>query len=379
MRAWTSPGRAPGLITYMRTDSLRLSEEAIAAAKGFIESRYGKEYYPAQARRYKTKGNAQDAHEAIRPSDVTLTPEDVKKDLTSEQYRLYRLIWGRFLACQMASAVYDSVSIEAQSAGYTFRASHSELKFSGFTAVYEEGRDEDDEAPQSPLPDLREGEPLDRKGLKQDQHFTQPPTRYTEATLIKALEEKGIGRPSTYAPTISTILNREYVVKEGKYLRTTPLGEVVTGLMKDKFNDIVDYAFTAQMEERLDKVEEGEANWKKVLSDFYGGFEAELHQAEQDLDGSASRCQTRFRRRSVPSAGGTWSSSPAGSAASWPVPAGRSATSPCRWWWRCRASAPSAEGVCSSARARAKRPTSSTPITAVSTSTARTSPSDATS
>ena len=203
-----------GLITYMRTDSLRLSEEAIAAAKGFIESRYGKEYYPAQARRYKTKGNAQDAHEAIRPSDVTLTPEDVKKDLTSEQYRLYRLIWGRFLACQMASAVYDSVSIEAQSAGYTFRASHSELKFSGFTAVYEEGRDEDDEAPQSPLPDLREGEPLDRKGLKQDQHFTQPPTRYTEATLIKALEEKGIGRPSTYAPTISTILNREYVVKE---------------------------------------------------------------------------------------------------------------------------------------------------------------------
>ena len=163
-----------GLITYMRTDSLRLSEEAIAAAKGFIESRYGKEYYPAQARRYKTKGNAQDAHEAIRPSDVTLTPEDVKKDLTSEQYRLYRLIWGRFLACQMASAVYDSVSIEAQSAGYTFRASHSELKFSGFTAVYEEGRDEDDEAPQSPSPTCGRG-PLDRKGLKQDQHFTQPP------------------------------------------------------------------------------------------------------------------------------------------------------------------------------------------------------------
>ena len=292
-----------GLITYMRTDSLRLSEEAIAAAKGFIESRYGKEYYPAQARRYKSKGNAQDAHEAIRPSDVTLTPEDVKKDLTSEQYRLYRLIWGRFLACQMASAVYDSVSIEAQSAGYTFRASHSELKFSGFTAVYEEGRDEDDEAPQSPLPDLREGEPLDRKGLKQDQHFTQPPTRYTEATLIKALEEKGIGRPSTYAPTISTILNREYVVKEGKYLRTTPLGEVVTGLMKDKFNDIVDYAFTAQMEERLDKVEEGEANWKKVLSDFYGGFEAELHQAEQDLDGERIKVPDEVSEEICPQCG----------------------------------------------------------------------------
>ena len=292
-----------GLITYMRTDSLRLSEEAIAAAKGFIESRYGKEYYPAQARRYKTKGNAQDAHEAIRPSDVTLTPEDVKKDLTSEQYRLYRLIWGRFLACQMASAVYDSVSIEAQSAGYTFRASHSELKFSGFTAVYEEGRDEDDEAPQSPLPDLREGEPLDRKGLKQDQHFTQPPTRYTEATLIKALEEKGIGRPSTYAPTISTILNREYVVKEGKYLRTTPLGEVVTGLMKDKFNDIVDYAFTAQMEERLDKVEEGEANWKKVLSAFYDDFEAELHKAEQELDGERIKVPDEVSEEICPQCG----------------------------------------------------------------------------
>ena len=275
-----------GLITYMRTDSLRLSEEAIAAAKGFIESRYGKEYYPAQARRYKTKGNAQDAHEAIRPSDVTLTPEDVKKDLTSEQYRLYRLIWGRFLACQMASAVYDSVSIEAQSAGYTFRASHSELKFSGFTAVYEEGRDEDDEAPQSPLPDLREGEPLDRKGLKQDQHFTQPPTRYTEATLIRALEEKGIGRPSTYAPTISTIMAREYVVKDGKYLHTTPLGEVVTTLMKDKFHDIVDYAFTADMEGRLDKVESGEENWKKLLGDFYQDFHQELVQAEKDLDGT---------------------------------------------------------------------------------------------
>ena len=274
-----------GLITYMRTDSLRLSEEALAAARELIISRYGKDYYPDKTRHYKTKSGAQDAHEAIRPSDVRLTPEDIKKDLTSEQYRLYKLIWSRFLACQMASAVYDSVAIEVESAGYRFRANHSSLKFSGFTAVYVEGKDEDEEKVQSPLPDLKEGEALALKDLKPEQHFTQPPARYTEATLIKALEEKGIGRPSTYAPTISTILDREYVVKEGKYLRTTPLGDVVTGLMKDKFPDIVDTAFTAQMEEQLDQVEEGREKWKDLLSGFYGGFQKELAQAEQDLDG----------------------------------------------------------------------------------------------
>ena len=292
-----------GLITYMRTDSLRLSEEAIAAAKGFIEHRYGREYYPPQARHYKSKGNAQDAHEAIRPSDVNLVPEDIKKDLTSEQFRLYKLIWSRFLACQMASAVYDSVSIEAQSAGYTFRASHSELKFSGFTAVYEEGRDDEEEAPQSPLPDLREGEPLELKETRKEQHFTQPPARYSEATLIRALEEKGIGRPSTYAPTISTILNREYVVKEGRALRPTPLGEVVTGLMKDKFQDIVDPAFTAQMEEELDKVEEGSVDWKRVLSEFYEDFEAELHKAEQELDGERIKVPDEVSEEICPQCG----------------------------------------------------------------------------
>ena len=292
-----------GLITYMRTDSLRLSEEAIAAAKGFIEHRYGREYYPPQARHYKSKGNAQDAHEAIRPSDVNLVPEDIKKDLTSEQFRLYKLIWSRFLACQMASAVYDSVSIEAQSAGYTFRASHSELKFSGFTAVYEEGRDDEEEAPQSPLPDLREGEPLELKETRKEQHFTQPPARYSEATLIRALEEKGIGRPSTYAPTISTILNREYVVKEGRALRTTPLGEVVTGLMKDKFQDIVDPTFTAQMEEELDKVEEGSVDWKRVLSGFYEDFEAELHKAEQELDGERIKVPDEVSEEICPQCG----------------------------------------------------------------------------
>ncbi len=274
-----------GLITYMRTDSLRLSEEALAAAKTFIQSRYGKQYYPEKTRRFKSKGSAQDAHEAIRPSDVNLTPEDLKKSLTADQYRLYKLIWSRFLACQMAGAVYDSVTIEAESAGYRFRASHSSVKFNGFTAVYEESRDEDEEAPQSPLPDLREGEALKLNGLTPGQHFTQPPARFTEATLIKALEEKGVGRPSTYAPTISTITDRQYVVKEGKYLRPTPLGEVVTGLMKEKFPDIVDTDFTAQMESRLDKVEAGEAQWKQVLGEFYTGFDAELKKAESELDG----------------------------------------------------------------------------------------------
>ena len=292
-----------GLITYMRTDSLRLSDEATAAAKDFILARYGADYYPGKARVYKTKSGAQDAHEAIRPSNVNLTPEDIKKSLTAEQYKLYKLIWSRFLACQMASAVYDSVSIEVTSAGYTFRATHSALKFSGYTAVYVEGKDEEEEAFQSPLPDLKEGEALKLEALKPDQHFTQPPSRYTEATLIKALEEKGIGRPSTYAPTISTILDREYVVKEGRALRPTPLGEVVTGLMKDKFQDIVDPAFTAQMEEELDKVEEGSVDWKRVLSEFYEDFEAELHKAEQELDGERIKVPDEVSEEICPQCG----------------------------------------------------------------------------
>ena len=275
-----------GLITYMRTDSLRLSDEAVAAARAFAGARYGQAYLPDAPRQFKAKAGAQDAHEAIRPSNVALTPENVRKSLTQEQYRLYKLIWSRFLACQMASAVYDSVNIEVTSAGYTFRASRSEVKFPGFLAVYEEGKDEEGGEIQTRLPNLQEGEPLTLGETKPEQKFTQPPTRYTEATLIRALEEKGIGRPSTYAPTISTIMAREYVVKDGKYLHTTPLGEVVTTLMKDKFHDIVDYAFTADMESRLDKVESGEENWKKVLGDFYQDFHQELVQAEQDLDGT---------------------------------------------------------------------------------------------
>ena len=292
-----------GLITYMRTDSLRLSEEALAAAKSFIVGRYGERYYPEKTRRFKAKGNAQDAHEAIRPSDVNLTPEQIKKDLTGEQYRLYKLIWSRFLACQMAAAVYDSVSIEVESAGYQFRANHSSIKFNGFTAVYEESRDDEEEKPQSPLPDLKEGESLRLNRLDSAQHFTQPPARYTEATLIRALEERGIGRPSTYAPTISTITDREYVVKEGRHLRPTPLGEVVTGLMKDKFPDIVDPDFTAQMEGELDKVESGEVQWKQLLGDFYQEFDAELHKAESDLDGERIKVPDEVSEEICPQCG----------------------------------------------------------------------------
>ena len=274
-----------GLITYMRTDSLRLSEEALAAARTFILGRYGKDYYPASTRRFKTKESAQDAHEAIRPSNVELTPEQIKHDLTGEQYRLYRLIWSRFLACQMANAVYDSVSVEITAGGHEFHASASSLKFSGYTAVYEESHDEEKEEKFDLLPPLSVGQTVQLKEFEPQQHFTQPPARYTDATLIRAMEQNGIGRPSTYAPTVSTILDREYVVKEGKYLRPTPLGEVVTGLMEDKFPEIVDTKFTARMEKTLDTVEEGETPWKAVLHDFYDGFDASLKKAESDLEG----------------------------------------------------------------------------------------------
>ena len=274
-----------GLITYMRTDSLRLSEEALAAAKDFIIGHYGPEYYPGSPRHFKTKAGAQDAHEAIRPTDVNLTPEFVRKDLTQEQYRLYRLIWGRFTACQMANAKYDNVAVEVSSAGYTFRATYSEMKFKGFTAVYEEAKDEESSELANPLPSLSEGQALTLEKLIPEQQFTQPPARFTEATLIRAMEEKGIGRPSTYAPTISTITSHDYVIKEGKYLKPTPLGRVVTGLMKEHFADIVDLKFTNQMEEELDGIENGKAQWRDVLADFYGDFSKEMDEAEKAMDG----------------------------------------------------------------------------------------------
>jgi len=292
-----------GLITYMRTDSLRLSEEAIAAARSFIGSRYGKEYAPAKPNRYKAKANAQDAHEAIRPSNVELTPEMVKKSLTGEQYRLYRLVWSRFVACQMSNAVYDSVSVEIDAAGHSFRASSSSLKFSGYTAVYEEGKDEEKEEKESPLPALQEGEVLTLKDFSKDQHFTQPPAHYTDATLIRAMEEQGIGRPSTYAPTVSTIIDREYVIKEGKYLKITNLGRVVTALMKEKFKDIADTKFTANMEQRLDSVEEGTTPWKEVLRDFYTDFDQNLKQAEKDLEGTRIKVPDEVSEEICPQCG----------------------------------------------------------------------------
>ncbi len=276
---------AVGLITYMRTDSLRLSDEALSSVRSFIQGRYGGAYCPQAPRVYKTKAGAQDAHEAIRPSNVELTPEQVKKDLTGDQYRLYWLIWNRFVACQMSNAVYDAVSVEIQADVHTFRASSSSLKFSGYTAVYEEGKDEEKEEKEGKLPPLTEGQSLQSLDFQPGQHFTQPPPRYTDASLIRAMEENGIGRPSTYAPTVSTILDREYVIKDGKYLHTTPLGEVVNGLMEDKFSDIVDTGFTAHMERELDNVESGSKQWKELLKDFYAPFRAELDQAEKDLEG----------------------------------------------------------------------------------------------
>jgi len=292
-----------GLITYMRTDSLRLSEEALSAAKEFITGHYGPGYHPGEPRRFKTKGSAQDAHEAIRPANVFFTPERLKSSLTGDQYRLYRLIWSRFIACQMTPAVYDAVAVETESAGHAFRTNRSVLKFAGYTAVYEEGRDEEKEESRAPLPEILEGSQIALRDVSKEQKFTQPPSRYTEATLIKHMEETGVGRPSTYAPTVSTILDREYVVKEGKFLRPTPLGEVVTKLMKDRFSDIVDLTFTARMEETLDSVEKGQKFWKDVLSEFYGPFDSSLTEAEKAMEGERIRVPDEVTEEICPSCG----------------------------------------------------------------------------
>ena len=269
-----------GLITYMRTDSLRLSDEAMAAAADFIRQRYGEPYYYGKFHVFKTKGNAQDAHEAIRPTHVELDPERIRDSLTNDQYRLYKLIWSRFLASQMANAVYDTVSIDTECAGHLFRSSHQSMKFPGFIAVYEEGRDDETEAVSSPLPDLQEGDKALATKIEKEQHFTQPPARYTEATLVKAMEEKGVGRPSTYASIVSTIQDRDYVNKIEKRLVPTALGEVVTALMMERFTDIIDIEFTANMENKLDQVEEGKQPWKTLLAEFYMGFKETLEAAE---------------------------------------------------------------------------------------------------
>ena len=274
---------AVGLITYMRTDSIRLSDEALSAAREFITERYGERYYPGSPRRYRTKNAAQDAHEAIRPSDVRLDPETVEPDLTRDQYRLYKLIWSRFVACQMENAVYDTATIETECKGHSFRSNHQSLRFSGFLAVYEEGKDDESEEKVDALPQLREGEQVRHLESRPEQHFTQPPARFTEATLVKAMEERGVGRPSTYASIVSTIQDREYVLKKDKRLEPTPLGEVVTQLMLDRFTDVIDVEFTAGMEDKLDQVEAGKINYKQVLRDFYEGFHTEMEQAEEAL------------------------------------------------------------------------------------------------
>ncbi len=271
-----------GLITYMRTDSLRISAEALTEVRELIGTKFGENFRPESPRVFKAKSNAQDAHEAIRPSMVSLEPSAIKKSLTADQFKLYRLIWERFMASQMASALYDTVSADISAGRYTFRATGHTLKFAGYTALYEESRDEKEEE-EGMLPELLEGDKLALQGLDAQQHFTQPPPRFTEATLIKALEENGIGRPSTYAPTISTILQREYVEKEGRVFKPTTLGVVTNQLMRDHFGDIVNVEFTANMEQLLDEIENGKSDWTQILRDFYTGFSANLKKAEEEL------------------------------------------------------------------------------------------------
>lgn len=275
---------AVGLITYMRTDSLRISDEAKAAAAALIKELYGEDYLPDKPRTYKTKSNVQDAHEAVRPSTVALTPQSIKSSLTSDQYKLYKLIWERFMASQMANAQLNTVAASIKAGSCMFKANGFTVKFEGFTKLYAEVS-ENDEENGGALPKLTEGEKLKVQELTGNQHFTQPPPRYNEATLIKALEENGIGRPSTYAPTISTILDRHYVEFEQKQLKPTPLGDTITVLLEDHFQHIVDVKFTAKMETDLDKIEEGKEEWVEVLRDFYKDFSKTLTKAEEEMDG----------------------------------------------------------------------------------------------
>ncbi len=277
---------AIGLITYMRTDSLRISAEAMAETVKFIEEAYGKNYLPPSPRAYKSKKSAQDAHECIRPSMPSLTPDRVKASLTGDQYKLYKLIWERFIACQMANALLDAVSVKIAVGDYTFTASGFTVKFDGYTKLYEVVQEDAEEERPQALPQLAKGDVLDVKKLEPNQHFTQPPARYTEASLIKTLEENGIGRPSTYAPTITTIINRGYVEREKRSLKPTTLGDVTTKLMEDQFKSIVDADFTANMEQSLDEVEEGKQSWVKILNEFYTEFSEILAQAEKNMEGT---------------------------------------------------------------------------------------------
>ena len=273
-----------GLITYMRTDSLRISEEARAAAYKYITGRYGKEYLPEKPRYFKTKSGAQDAHEAIRPTSVSFTPESVKDALTAEQYKLYKLIWERFIASLMEVCVQNTVNADITAGDYLFKASGYSVKFDGFTVLYEEGKDEDS-AEGGALPEMKTGDKLKLKELTPNQHFTQPPARYTEPTLIKALDENGIGRPSTYAPIISNILGRDYIEREKKSLKPTNLGMVVSDLMVEYFDKIVDVKFTAGLEKQLDEIGAGKRGWVDTIKDFYKDFDKLYKKAEDSLEG----------------------------------------------------------------------------------------------
>ena len=271
-----------GLITYMRTDSTRISEEARAAAKEHILSTYGKEYY--ENRYYKTNKDAQDAHEGIRPTYAELEPEKIKDSLTKDQYKLYKLIYNRFMASQMTSAVYDTISVTIDANKYTFKANGQNLKFKGFMTLYVEGTDEKEEEEEGNIPDLKEKQEVIKQSIEPKQSFTEPPARYTEASLVKALEEKGIGRPSTYSPTITTILERRYIEKEQKQLVPTELGKVVNKLLTENFTDIINVEFTANIENQFDNIAEGKENWKKMIGEFYIPFEETVEKVEKELE-----------------------------------------------------------------------------------------------
>ena len=272
-----------GLITYMRTDSTRISEEARSAAKKHITAAYGENYY--NNRYYKTSGNAQDAHEGIRPTYVELEPDKIKESLTAEQYKLYKLIYNRFIASQMVAAIYDTINVNIDVNKNNFKASGQNLKFKGFMTLYVEGKDiPDDEDDDTSVPDLEVNQEVIKQKIESKQSFTEPPARYTEASLVKELESKGIGRPSTYSPTITTILERRYIENEKKQLKPTELGKVVNKLLTENFTDVINVEFTAKVEEEFDQVAEGKENWKKVIREFYGPFEKEVEKVETELE-----------------------------------------------------------------------------------------------
>ena len=273
-----------GIVSYIRTDSVRISEEAMTALREYIPERFGAEYLPETPIEYKGRKNAQDAHEAIRPTDVRRTPDQIKASLTKEQYNLYKLIYNRFLASQMMPALYETMTMEIAGDGVGLRFYGEHKKFSGFTSVYEEGTDEEIVSTETVLPQMSEGDPVLISDVESEQHFTQPPSRYTEASLVRALEEKGIGRPSTYAPTITTIISRGYVSREKKRLYPTELGRMVTAMMEEFFSQIVDTEFTAKLEDQLDEVEEGKMGWKDILRAFYPPFEHTLEMADAEIE-----------------------------------------------------------------------------------------------